>query len=465
MKLVLSFLLLALAAITQAASATGDRLLSIWEDVEDQKLYSKFIGDLERRGYKITHATPKQEDLRLERLGENTFDHLVIFPTKSKGLGPNLTAQKILDFVNAGGNVLLALSATQPVATSLNALLLELDIHIPAERTGLVVDHFNYDAKSAADLHDVVLMPTPGDYRDDTKNYFGSGGKKDLIAFPRGLGHTLGNGPLLTPILRAPRTAYIYNQKEQAEVVDDVFAAGEQLSLVSAFQARNSARFTVVGSAEMFQDKWFNAKVKRPGDSEAVEAWNLQFSRRTSAWTFHEIGHLRVNHVEHHLAEEGPLANVSNPSIYRVNNNVTYEISISEWVWDRWWDFKVPEGDELQLEFSMLSALHRIPIKKIKRASSETAGIFRVTFRVPDHHGVYNFITNYKRPFLSNFEEKHSVTVRHMAHDEYPYSYEIPAAWPYLAGIGVTCVGWLAFVAIWMFNKPAQQAADAKKKQ
>lgn len=47
MKLVLSFLLLALAAITQAASATGDRLLSIWEDVEDQKLYSKFVADLE----------------------------------------------------------------------------------------------------------------------------------------------------------------------------------------------------------------------------------------------------------------------------------------------------------------------------------------------------------------------------------------------------------------------------------
>lgn len=47
MKFFLSFLLLALAAVTQAASATGDRLLSIWEDVEDQKLYSKFVGDLE----------------------------------------------------------------------------------------------------------------------------------------------------------------------------------------------------------------------------------------------------------------------------------------------------------------------------------------------------------------------------------------------------------------------------------
>lgn len=47
MKFVLSCLLLFLAAVAQALSITGDRLLSIWEDVEDRKLYSKFIGDLE----------------------------------------------------------------------------------------------------------------------------------------------------------------------------------------------------------------------------------------------------------------------------------------------------------------------------------------------------------------------------------------------------------------------------------
>lgn len=47
MKFVLSCLLLFLVAVAQALSATGDRLLSIWEDVADQKLYSKFLGDLE----------------------------------------------------------------------------------------------------------------------------------------------------------------------------------------------------------------------------------------------------------------------------------------------------------------------------------------------------------------------------------------------------------------------------------
>lgn len=250
-------------------------------------------------------------------------------PPHPPGLGPNLTAKLLLDFLDAGGNILLALSASTPVPTALNALLLELDVHIPAERTGLVVDHFSHDAATAADLHDVVLVPTPGQYRPGTKNYFGSGGKADLLAVPRAVGHTLGDGPLLTPILSAPRTAYLYNVKEQAEVVDEVFAAGAQLRLVSAFQGLNSARFTVAGSAEMFQDRWFDAEVKRPGDEKAVKAWNEQFARRVTGWTFQEIGRLRVNHVEHRLAEEGPLANVSNPSIYRINNNVVCHSSNS----------------------------------------------------------------------------------------------------------------------------------------
>lgn len=47
MKFILSCLLLFLAAVAQAASATGNRLLAIWEDKDDQKLYSKFLADLE----------------------------------------------------------------------------------------------------------------------------------------------------------------------------------------------------------------------------------------------------------------------------------------------------------------------------------------------------------------------------------------------------------------------------------
>lgn len=211
---------------------------------------------------------------------------------------------------------MVALSADTAVPTALNGALLELDIHIPGERTGLVVDHFNYDVSSAADHHDVVLLQTPDQYKPGTKNYF-AGGKTDLIAFPRAIGHVLGDGPQLTPVFKAPRTAYIYNEKDQKEVVDEIFAAGEQLDLVSVFQARNSARFTVVGSAAALQDKWFDAQVQRPGDKEAVKTWNQNFARRISGWTFHEIGHLRVNSVEHRCPE---LGNITNPGIYRLNH-------------------------------------------------------------------------------------------------------------------------------------------------
>lgn len=207
--------------------------------------------------------------------------------------------------------------------TSIVSLLAELDITLPADRTGLVVDHFGYDAASAADKHDVLVLPPPTQLRPGLKDYFApEAAASGLLAFPRGVGHILGAGPLLTPILRAPATAYSYNPAEQADVLDpaDLFAAGEQLALVSAVQARNSARFTIVGSAEMLSDEWFDAKVKTTGGKEA-KTLNRDFAKKVSGWTFHEIGVLRVNWIEHHLDEPGA-DNSSNPTIYRVKNDV-----------------------------------------------------------------------------------------------------------------------------------------------
>ncbi len=239
------------------------------------------------------------------------------------GLGPNLTPNVLVQFVNAKGNILVALSSETTAPAALISLMNEIDITLPAERTGLVVDHFNYDTVSAGEKHNVVLLPaTVGAPRLDIKDLFSPDKKTDeLLAFPHGVGVTLGSGAMLTPILRAPRTAYIYNPKEQAETVDDVFATGAQLNLVGAMQARNSARVTVVGSADMLSDLWFDAKVKKVGESKQVGTYNQEFAKKLSGWTFQETGVLRVNWIEHHLNELG-VANESNPKIYRVKNDV-----------------------------------------------------------------------------------------------------------------------------------------------
>jgi oligosaccharyltransferase complex subunit beta len=292
------------------------------------------------RGFQITYESPKSEKLALFELGERAYDHVLLLPAQSKGytnfswykgaylllpgLGPKLTPQLLLKFINEKGNILLALDSSRPTPTGLVSLLLELNIHLPADRNTLVVDHFNYDTLSASEKHDVVLLPRPGVLRPDVRNYFGGHGNGlEYIAFPRGVGQVLGNdSPLLAPVLRAPRTAYSYNPKDDVEGVEDPFAVGQQLSLVSVMQARNSARFTVIGAAEMLEDKWFDAKVKAPGkDAYAVTTSNRAFAKELSGWTFNEIGVVRVGRIEHYLTDK-PDTNETNPKIYRVKNTV-----------------------------------------------------------------------------------------------------------------------------------------------
>ncbi|KAK0703520.1 Dolichyl-diphosphooligosaccharide--protein glycosyltransferase subunit WBP1 [Lasiosphaeria miniovina] len=476
MRSLLSFFALVWAVAVSAISTTGDRLLVVLDDVADQSSYSKFLGDLTslspcplsvlrywpRRGFKLSFETPKSESLSLFHLGERAYDHVILFPSKSKGLGPNLTANLLLQFINANGNILLTLSSGSSTPSSIVSLLAELDIQLPADRTGLVVDHFNYDAASAADQHDVLLLPAPHSIRPDIKDFFGAGASSnEVLVFPRGVGATLGSGELLTPIVRAPRTAYSYNPKEQGEVVDDLFAAGEQLALAAAFQARNSARLALVGSAELLEDAWFDAEVKTTS-GQAAKTFNREFAKRLSGWAFQEIGVLRVNWIEHHLNEVGA-SNESNPGIYRIKNDVTYTISLSEWSWSSWSTFKVPANDALQLEFSMLSPFHRLDLALDPSHSTAEAAAYTASFKLPDQHGIFNFKINYKRPFFTNVEEKNTVSVRHMAHDEWPRSYVISGAWPWITGIGATVAAWLAFCALWIYSAPIDQKKGAKK--
>ncbi|KAH8838365.1 hypothetical protein MCOR27_009470 [Pyricularia oryzae] len=464
-KPILSLLFLLLAATVSAVSSSGNRLLAVLEDVAEKEKYSKFMGDLQSRGFSITYSTPKSDSLKLSHLGERVFDHVIIFPTKSKGLGPNLTPALLLQFVKDEGNVMLVLSAETAVPISIVSLLHELDIQLPADRTGLVVDHFNYDKISAAEKHDVILVK-PRPVRDFHKDIFGSEKQtSQLLAVPRAIGQTLGQSPLLNTVLRAPLTAYSYDPKEQSEVVDDLFAAGEQLSLVSAVQPRNSARVAVVGSAEMLQDQWFDAEVKSSRSIKKVSTYNREFAKKLSGWTFQEYGVLRVNSVEHHLSEAGA-SNVSNPAIYRVKNDVTYTISLSEYKPETqsWGPFTVPDGDEIQLEFSMLSPFYRLGLKPTTSTESD-ATKYSVSFTLPDQHGIFNFRVNYKRPFLTYIDSKDQVSVRHMAHDEWPRSYVISGAWPWITGIGATVTGFLAFCLVFMFSAPTGKATVTKKTQ
>ena len=234
-----------------------------------------------------------------------------------------MSPKNLLEFIHGDGNILVALSGTTPISTTASSLLLELDISTSPDRSSIVVDHFNYDTLSASDKHDVLVLPRPSPLRSDVKPFFSGDG---VLALPRTVGQALGsNNPLLAPVLRAPETAYSYDPRDDAKSVDDPFATGGQLSLVSTAQARNSARLTVLGSAESLEDKWFSADVKS-ADGKQTKTANREFAQQLSAWAFKETGVLKVGKVEHYL-NEGGVESVSdseepNPPIYRIKNDV-----------------------------------------------------------------------------------------------------------------------------------------------
>lgn len=233
-----------------------------------------------------------------------------------------------MDFLNKDGNIILALSGKSSTSSAISSLLLEVDVHLSNDRSAVVVDHFNYDTVSATEKHDVLLLNRPGPLRPDVKAFFDGEG---VLALPRVAPQTLGNtSPLISPILRAPETAYAYNPKEEIPAADDIEATGSQLNIVSALQSRNSARFTILGSVEALEDKWFSATVKTPGGKKTTTA-NREFAKQLTAWTFKETGVLKVDKIEHHLATNGEVSvDDLNPKIYRIKNETVREFQYQD---------------------------------------------------------------------------------------------------------------------------------------
>jgi oligosaccharyltransferase complex subunit beta len=343
---IFSFALTLLGSVS-ALSSSGNRLLVVLEEAAQKDLYSKLWTDIKGtmklsqsitnarehqlmqfigRGYELSFESPKNDKLSLFYLGERAYDHVLLLPPSSKAYGPSLAGKELLEFINAEGNILLTLTSEHPTPAAINSLLLELNIHTSPDRHSLVVDHFNYDTSSSPEKHNVLVVQAPKSVRPDVKNFFG--GDKP-IAVPNAVAQVLGNDtPLLAPILRAPSTAYVHNPKDDSDSVEDVFATGSQISLASAMQARNSARFVVLGSAEALQDKWFDASVQVDGKSS--KTGNRQFAKQITSWTFKETGVLKIGRLQHHLKQVNEsLLNESlypagdlNPKIYRIKNDV-----------------------------------------------------------------------------------------------------------------------------------------------
>ena len=447
MQLQLSTVLAALAvvpAVVHGASAyDGDRTLVILDQGTNQAEYSIFLDDLKQRGLDLEIVDVKTGDYEIQVDGENEYDNLLIFPTKVKSLGPKLNAQRLLEFFNAGGNI-LALTSTDSSPESVREFLNELDIAI-SPRGYKAVDHFNYDKEQGPLTHDVLSIE--GEF--STPKVV-AGNKKVLY---KGGAAYLGNSNAhVVPILHGSSTGYAYDISDDGLTLTTPWASGTQMYLIAGFQGNNNARVGWVGSSDMFSNKFFEAS-----------ADNREVAQEVSKWVFQEKGVLKIEYAKHEgVNETQEWSTTSGHALYHVNQLLSYSASVSEWTGEAWVPFVT---DDLQMEFVMLDPYYRLTFGE-PVAKTETGAVYEVEFKAPDQYGIFTFKLDYERPGFTFLRDHQVVTVRHTANDEWPRGWEITNSWVYMSSFATVLISWLLFVVFYLYSsKGGAEAEELKEKK
>ncbi|KAF8626327.1 hypothetical protein AX15_004988 [Amanita polypyramis BW_CC] len=339
-------------------------------------------------------------------------------------IAKDLSPQALVDVVSRGVNILVALPQKQ---TPLSAFAAEFSLILPPPNN-LLISYFPEREEAPT----VVPVSPPKDHPILT------GGLEDV--WLAGVPHALGSNPLLVPILHAPPESFAGELDSSADALVDATErggeglwAGNQLGIVTGFQALNNARVTFVGGAEVFCDDFVQKEI-RPG----IKPGNLQFIKDVTAWTFQESNVFRIDRVEHHRL------NATSGDKYTVKDNIIFTSYISKYDPEiaKW----VPSSglEDLQLEITMLDP----HIRTALLPSTGEAGKYSATFRVPDRHGVFKFVINHRRRGMTYLQSSTTVAVVPPRHDGYPRF--MSAAWPYYVGAVSTSVGFLVFSGLWL---------------
>jgi oligosaccharyltransferase complex subunit beta len=219
--------------------------------------------------------------------------------------GKDITPQSLVGLLSRNTNLLIALSSKQ---TPLSSLAAEFSLVLPPPGTPLI-SYFPERQEPPT----VIPVSVPSGIPVLTPNL-------PPVWFS-GVPHSLGNNPLLVPILRAPAESFAAEVDggtadalvDASERGGEGLWAGSNLGLVTGFQTLNGARVTWVGGVDMFSDEYAQKEISKFVTSldrflrsnscnhRGVKSGNTQFSQDVAAWTFQESLVLRIDKTTHHL--------------------------------------------------------------------------------------------------------------------------------------------------------------------
>ncbi|KAJ1653354.1 oligosaccharyl transferase glycoprotein complex, beta subunit [Dispira simplex] len=436
-----------------AKSVTGDRtLVLLAKNTPDEvQQYSRFIDSLKQRGFQVSVDAATSSAAQLFVYGERQYDHLVLLTPDTKKFAGDITTKALVDFLNNGGNVVMAAGTdfAGPQREFTKQLGVDFDI-----RGNHVLDHFHYWTSNSADDTEHHSRIVTNHFADLSPVLSEAVRQGPPVLF-QGMGHRILSGDqsaMVWPVLTGYDTTYSGTMSDRQVVTSKTpVLAGTRIAMVSVFQAYNNARVVLLGSTLILGDTFFQATV------EGQSVGNEQFLTDLTQWAFQEKSVVRVDSIAFSKAQDEQPSSTSNPHVFRVKDTIKYRIELSQYQVDQWVPFR---ADDVQLEVVMLDPYIRKTLTI--NDTSLSSAVYTADVQLPDQHGVYSLKIDYKRPGWSYVDQVNVVSVVPFKHDE--FDRYLSAAFPYYASAGSLLVSFLVFSIVWLYNKEPSATANKQKK-
>ncbi|EDW00358.1 dolichyl-diphosphooligosaccharide--protein glycosyltransferase 48 kDa subunit [Drosophila grimshawi] len=439
----LLFTILAINHCNAVLEADANTLVLL-DNLAIRETHSIFFKSLQDRGFKLTYKLADDSGLLLSRYGEYLYKNLIIFAPSVEEFGGDISVERLAQFVDDGGNVLVA--GSERSGDALREFASECGFELD-EDNAAVIDHLHYDVSDAG-MHTSILTSAKNLIK--AESVVGKHNRQADAAplLYRGTGIIADKeNPLVLQVLTAENSAYSYNP--ETSVKDYPHAVGRNTLLIAALQARNNARVVFSGSLQFFADETFTMAVQyaQSGVFHKV-AGNRAVAESIGQWVFGESGRLRVSAVHHNkVGERDPPEQA-----YTITDPVVYTIAIEELVQGEWQPFK---ADDIQLEFVRIDPFVRTFLKQT------AGGSYEARFKIPDVYGVYQFKVDYDRVGFTHLYNTTQVSVRPLEHTQYERF--IPSAFPYYTSAFSMMIGVFVFSFVFLHFKEEATGKSAGK--
>lgn len=398
---------------------------------ESHSMFFKFLKD---RGHVLTFKSAEESTLSLFKYGDLLYDNLIIFAPKVEEFGGKISKKMILDFIDEGGNLLLAID-NKP-GTILREIAAECGVEIDAPGN-FVIDHFNYDKSDPTH----TLIAADGENLIDASIIVGPRNVSPLLYKGTGLVVNSSN-PLVLKLLSAYSTSYSYALFEDLDKTPNLL--GTDTVLLAGVQTRNNARIVFSGSIDFFSNSAFVSSVSKANGKEYAKSSNAQVSDHLSQWVFKENGVIRVKSVSHHKLEE-----TQAPMDYTITDMAVFEMELEHKVGKEWKPFSVKD---LQLDFVRIDPFIRSVVPLVG------AGKYKVVFKIPDVYGVFKFLVDFKRIGYTSVFSSTQVSVRPLTHTQYERFIE--SAYPYYFSAFSMMLGVFLFSLVFLHTDVDKDKSD-----